>query len=122
MAVAVSRTLYASAARTATVTGDPQANMGHTGVKITVDLTVLAAAETVTPKIDFQDPASGKWVTLLTGAAISGTGTVTLTIYPGVTVAANVAVSDALPATWRVVLTHSSTGAHTYSVGVNLLT
>lgn len=116
-----SYSLLPSVARTATLSTAVQSSEGASGVKVTVDLTVLAATETVTPKIEFQDPASLKWVTLLTGAAIAATSTVTYTVYPGVTVAANVAVSDCLPATWRVTLTHSSTGAHTYTVGVNLL-
>lgn len=121
MAAHESKTLLASEARTATTTTAAQFNAQHRGVKLTVDLTVLAASETVTPKIQFQDPASGKWVDLLVGAAISSVSTVTLTVYPGITASANVAASDVLPAVWRAVLTHSSTGAHTYSVGVNLL-
>lgn len=116
-----SKTLYASAARTATVTGDAQLNRGHRGLHLIVDLTVLAAAETVTPKLQGQDPASGKWYDLLVGAAISATGTNVYKVYPGIAAVANGAASDVVPATWRVVLTHSSTGAHTYSVGVNLL-
>lgn len=116
-----SRTMLASAARITTVTGDPQVNLLHRGLHLVIDLTVLAATETVTPKIQGQDPASGKWYDLLVGAAIAATGTPVLKLYPGITVAANVSVSDVLPTTWRVVLTHSSTGAHTYSVGVNLL-
>ena len=73
------------------------------------------------PTIEGYDEVSGQWVTLLTGAAITGTGTTTLTLYPGVTVSANVAVSDVLPRTWRVTMTAADADSLTYSVGANLI-
>ena len=56
--------------------------------------------------------------TPLASAAINGTGTTSYTIYPGVTVASNVAVSQVLPRLWRVSLAGTSTPSMTFSVDV----
>lgn len=111
-------TLQASAAKTATVTL-PVVNLpAARGLHLIVDLTVLAAAETVTPKIQGQDPASGKFYDILVCTAISATGTNVYKVGPGIGQVAGIAAADHVPAAVRVVLTHSSTGSHTYSVGL----
>lgn len=46
-------------------------------------------------------------------------GQVILKVYPGVTVAANLAVSDVLPRAWRVRCQHSGPGNFNYTVGVS---
>jgi hypothetical protein len=95
--------------------------VGCPGLHLVLDLTVRAAAETITPKIQGRD-ANGIWYDL-TGAltATAATGTYVWKFYPGMTAAAGVDFSTALPVDFRVVLTHSGSGAHTYSVGVNLI-
>lgn len=90
-------------------------------MKVTIHRTAATASPSVVPTIEGYDEVSGQWVTLLTGAAITGTGTTTLTLYPGVTVSANVAVSDVLPRTWRVTMTAADADSLTYSVGANLI-
>jgi hypothetical protein len=114
-----SQTLLVSAARTATTTVADQVNLGHNGLHLVISLTVLAAAETVTPKIQGKD-SLGNYYDILVGSAISSTGITVLKVYPGIAAVANGSASDVLPPVWRVVLTHSSTGAHTYSVALNL--
>lgn len=110
-------TILASAARTETATGADQTNDAWRGVILTLDITVWNAT-TLDVKVQTKDPTSGKYVDL-PGAAFaqkSGTGTDTLTIYPGIAETANRSVSDVLSATWRVVGTQVGTSA-TYSVG-----
>ncbi len=121
-----SRTLYASAARTATVTGGDQTNFHHRGLHLIINVTALAATPSVTPKIQGKD-ANGIYYDILVGTAITdvtvGTppSTTVLKVYPGITAVANGAASDVLPHVWRVVLTHGDSDSITYSVAVNLL-
>jgi hypothetical protein len=103
------------------VTGVDQVNLGFRGLHLIVDATVIAGGETVTPKLQGFDSASGKYYDLLVGVAISATGTTVLKLYPSISAVANVAASDVLPAVWRVVLTHSASGSHTYTVGAVLV-
>ena len=110
-----------SGARTATTVGATFTNLASRGLHLVVDVTVVPGTDTVTPKIEAYDQVSGKWYTLLTGAALVATGTVVLKVYPGLTAVTNLTASDILPATWRVTMTHSSTTSFTYSVGANLV-
>lgn len=111
----------ASGARTATVTGSDHTNLKHRGLRVTIDVTLVpGSAPSTVPTLQCKD-ANGIYFTLLTGAAITATGTTVLTIYPGVTVAANVAVSTILGLTWRIVLTCGNANSATYSVAYELL-
>lgn len=117
----LSKTLLASAARTATVDSGEQNNVGHRGVHIIIDVTAIAATPSVVFDIQGKDPASGKWYTILASAAITGVGTTVLALYPGIGETANVKESDVLPAMWRVNAVHGDADSITYSVGANLL-
>lgn len=121
MASFESKTLLASAARTAAVATDAQLNKGHRGCHIIIDVTLDGAAASVTPTIQGQDPASGKWYTVLAGSAIAAVGTTVLKVYPGIGAVANGAASDVLPPVWRLSVAVADSDALTYSVGVNLL-
>ena len=68
-----------------------------------------------------KDPASGKYYDLIESAAITGVGTTVLSIRPGITTTANLAVSNSVPKRIRVVATHADADSITYSVGVNLV-
>lgn len=114
-------TVYSSAARTATPTAPTLGTSGAHGCHIVIDVTASAATPSVVPTIDGLDDLSGKWYTLLTGAAITGTGTTVLKIYPGITVAANVSASDIIPSQIRVVMTHADADSITYSVSAHLM-
>lgn len=116
-----SKTLLASAARTATVTGDPQTSLLHRGLHLIIDVTAVTLTPSVVFTIQAQDPASGQWYTVLASAAITATGTTVLKVYPGITAAANLAASDVLPHVWRLLATHADADSITYSCGVNLL-
>jgi hypothetical protein len=112
-------TVFASAARTATVTGGDLSNDVYRGVHVIVDVTVAPGGDTITPKIQGKDPTSLKYYDILVGAAISATGTTVLKVYPSISPSANASAQDLLPQTWRVVVTHSAGTSFTYSVGYN---
>lgn len=114
--------LLPSAARTATINTTDRSDPNAEGVHVIVDITAASGTTpTLTPAIQGKDPASGNYYTLLTGAALTAAGTTVLKVAPGVTPAANVAVSDFLPDTWRVVCTiGGTTPSFTFSVGAVL--
>lgn len=65
-----------------------------------------------------QDPATGNWVDLAGAvtAALAAVATTMLTIYPGITVAAGVAISSPLGLVWRLNVV-VGTNAVVFSVG-----
>jgi hypothetical protein len=115
-----SGTLLVSAARTATVTGADISNDNYACLTVILDITAVPGVDTVTVAIQGKDPASGKYYALLTGAAVSATGTTTYSVCPGITAAANVSASAMVPRTWRVNVTHSAGTSFTYSLGYNI--
>lgn len=112
--------LITAAAATTTQTTEDQTNKGHRGVKVVLDTTTVGSAS-LTLTIEGKDRHSGKYFTLLSGAAVSTDTTNVYTVYPGLTAAANVTVSDVLPETWRVKVTAGNANAATYKVGASLL-
>jgi hypothetical protein len=98
-------------------------NRFGSGVQITVDITALTGTTpTLTVNIQTKDPISGKYVTLLSSAALSATGTTLLTIYPGLTNAANTVASQVLPRDWRVSYTIAgTTPAVTATIAASIL-
>lgn len=105
---------------TTTQTGTDQTNYNHRGVKVVLDMT-NAGTGSVTLEIDGKDEVSGKYYAILTGAAVVSNSTNVYTVYPGITTAANAAVSDTLPRTWRVKVTANNANATTYTVGASLI-
>jgi len=113
--------LLTSEARTATVSTVNTKNSLHNGGHIIIDMTAVTATGSVTPVIEAKDKASGKYYPLLTGAAITGTGTVVLRVHPDLTPVANLVADDIIPADFRVTLTHLNAVSMTYTVGVSLV-
>lgn len=110
-------TLLASAARTATVASADQTNYNARGVRVFINVTATSATPSITITIQEKDPISGNYIDKLVSAAITTTGQkTTLVMYPGVTAAANVAISEPLGRTWRINATHSDADSITYSV------
>lgn len=104
---------------TTTQTGTDQTNYNARGVTVILDMTNVGTGS-VTLSIQGKDAVSGKYFTLLTGAAVVTNSTNVYVVYPGVTVAANAAVSQPLPRTWRVVVTANNANATTYTVAAAL--
>lgn len=120
MATVQEVTLLASAARTASVNTEDQSNQRHRGVVVSIDATAFSATPSVVFTIQGKD-ANGKYYTLLASAAVTGTGTTQLTVYPGATAAANVAANGILPRNWRVSVAAGDADSLTYSVAATLL-
>lgn len=111
----MARTLtnHASAAETATVNSNTfELKGGEIGALFILDITAASGTTpTLDVKLQFVDDISGKFVDV-PGAAFAqktGTGTDSLVVFPGVTAAANRAVSYALGKTCRFVYTIGGT-------------
>jgi hypothetical protein len=107
--------VYASAARTATPTAVTVGMGKFKGCVVIIDTTAAGASPSTVPTIEGVS-SSGAVYPLLTGAAITGTGRVALKVYPGITAATNVAVSDVAPEQVKITMTHGNATSHTYSV------
>lgn len=119
--VPTAKTLLPSAARTTAQTGDDQINLGHRGLHCVIDITAVAGSPSLTFTLQGKDRVSGKYYTLLASAALTGTGTTVLRVYPDLTAAANLVVNDVLPECWRLIVAVGTADSVTYSVGVSLL-
>jgi hypothetical protein len=120
----VSGTALASASRGVATVNTDIVNYNGKGIRVWQDLTVLGASSVCTFSVQEKDPVSGKFLTILasaaTGAGINATGTAKLTVYPGLTAAANVTASDVLPVNIRIVST-VATAASTFSIGYSII-
>lgn len=97
--------LAVPAGSTATITGPDVVNShGHRGLVAVVVTTVIGTGS-ITLTIQGKDSASATYYTLLAGVAIVTNTTNRYTVYPGLTAAANVTVSDVLPEIFRPVVT-----------------
>lgn len=123
MAVAANRTktVWSSAARTTTPTkADIAVPAGCKGVAVTID-TTAASSPSTTPKIQVKDTVSGKYIDLLAGVAITGTGTVRLVVYPGCIAVTNLVANLPIGGIVAVDMGHGNSNSHTYSVGIEFL-
>jgi hypothetical protein len=99
-------TLINAANVSTTQTSADQTNFNGRGVKVWLNITTFGAALTLA--IQYKDPVSGQYIAALSSAAIAANTFTQYTIYPGITAAANVSLSDVLPRTWRVQVTGAS--------------
>jgi hypothetical protein len=117
-------TIFPSASRAAaTYNSDAMVNPDCAGVRLFIDRTNVGGAGTVTVKIQVLDTCSGNWVDL-TGAITTALATVAtscLTLYPGLTAAANDKIDGHLGYMWRVSAT-VGTNAVAFSVYAEYLT
>ena len=115
-------TYLTSASRTTTQTQADQTNTLFRGICVILDVTVNAGGSgSITLEIDAKDPTSGKYYSLLTGAAVVTVTTNTYTVYPSAANTANVSASGVLPKTYRIKVTANNANPVTYTVGYNLL-
>jgi hypothetical protein len=100
----------------------PYSADGCKGIRLFVEVTDKGAAGTLVVKLQVQDTVSGQWQDLAGAATASivAVGRAMLTIFPGITVAANVSLATVLTGPFRVVGT-VGTNAVTFSVGAALL-
>lgn len=123
-----------SAARTATPSATALTEAKGRGLQVIVDVTASPNnAETLIPAIQAYDPGSQKYVayTAFTGITASTVGatattqTYVFTLYPSAAETTATSLHEVqalpLPANYRVVFTHSSTGSWTYTASVSEL-
>ena len=99
-------------AKTATGNGATQTNFNARGAIVVFNVgTVSGTSPTCVFKLQGSADGGTTWFDIPSAAtpAISASGVVALAVYPGVTPAANAAVSYPLPRTWRVVWTLGGT-------------
>jgi hypothetical protein len=114
---------YPSAVRATTLVGDDNKKIpGNRGVKAILNVTAVPGVDTVQLVIEGKDPVSGVYFAILSAAARAGAGTDVLTVYPGITVTANVSAADLLPDTYRARVVHSAGTSFTYSLSLVELT
>ena len=113
-------TILSSAVRNATTVSADQTNYNATGVTIILDVTAVPRTDTITLDIEIKDSITGKYVSILTGSAISAIGTYVYQVGRGIADGQSKfdAIEQvALNRTWRVKITHSAGTNFTYSVG-----
>jgi hypothetical protein len=121
-------TVLASAERITTTTSSDITNLDEAqnirGGYITLDVTEVTTTPIITLSVEFKDPVSGEYETLLTASSgVNATGTHTYLIYPGAgTAGADVTqvAGYVLPQVWRVSVEHDDTDPIEYSVGAML--
>lgn len=110
-----------SAARTATPdTQEFDLPAGYSGLALVVDVTAVTATPSVTVKIEGVDRTSGKTWEILTGTAVTATGTSVLRVHPALTASAGATAKDVLPPVVRITATHLDADSITYSVAAHL--
>lgn len=112
-------TLLASAARTATIQSADQTNYNGNCAHVILNVT-SAGTGSITLTIQGKDSVSSAYYPILVGAAVTTNSTNPYKVCPGITAAANAAVSDMLPRTWRIDVTHNNANSITYSVGASV--
>lgn len=113
-------TLLASAGRTTTQTSADIVAYNCQALMVTLDVT-SAGTGSVTVTINYKDPASGKYVLLLSGAAVVANSTNLYVVDPRITAATNLVGMKATGRTFQIVVTANNANSVTYSVGYTLV-
>jgi hypothetical protein len=108
----------ASAARTTTQTSADIVNYNWKKLTVVLDMTVVGTGS-VTVAINGKDTASGKYINILTGAAVTTNSTNRYRIGEALAAAANSVAQDYLPRIIQIVVTANNANTATYSVGYN---
>lgn len=109
-------TLLASAARTTTQTSADIFTRAFKYLRVVMDTTVIGTGS-VTLTINTKDPASGKYILLLSGVAVATVRTDTYNVGPTLVAAANVTATAQLGNIIQIVATANNANSQTYSVG-----
>lgn len=117
----IHKTIYASAARSATSSSSEQLMEGCRGLHLVINVSSVTSTPSVTPKIEGYSSLANVWYTVLEGSAITATGTTVLKVYPGIAAAANASASDIMPDVWRVTMTHGDSDSITFSIAAHLV-
>jgi hypothetical protein len=118
--MAYEQTIYSSAARTATPTAVEVNTRRFKSVVLVLDVTAIVTAPSIVVTIDRKDNTSGKYINILTGAAVTTVSTNTYRFGLGAPVTANVSANEPLPGIMRITVTHGNGNSITYSASVHL--
>jgi len=113
-------TLLASGSRNTTQTSADIVTYNAHSIIVTLDMTVVGTGS-VTLSINYKDPASGKYIPLLTGAAVTTNSTNMYTINPNIPAVANVSAQKDIGRVIQIVVTANNTNSATFSVGYTLM-
>lgn len=113
-------TVLASGARTTTQTSSDYTNQDARALIVTLDVT-SAGTGSITVTIQGKDAVSGKYFTLLAGAAVTTVTTNRYKVSPDLAAVANVTAQDHVTPTFRILVTHNNANTITYSVGAQLV-
>ena len=116
MAAPRSHEVFASAARTVTVSSPKFDSPGARTLTVAIDMTAVSGTGSNVYTIERYNPIGDDWTTVLASAAITATGNTVLVVDPAVTVVANTTASTSVPFTWRVTVTAGTADSMTYSV------
>lgn len=117
--------LLASASRAATTNSADVTNNYYRGIVVEVPVASASSSGTLTVTLQGKLP-SGAYYTILASTAyttgVAGSSII-LRVFPGISNAStgDVTAGAILPYTWRVLLTHATTGAMNYAVHYQLL-
>lgn len=105
--------LAASAVRTdhaagANGWGGTQNMQGEKGFRVDIDVAAFTGTS-ITFTLQFLDPTSGTWQTLLASAAVAAAGHTVLQVSPDIVAAANLTAQVIPPAQWRLMSTGTIT-------------
>lgn len=117
----VGKVVNITAAGLGTVTTNDLQNVNATGLTVVVDITAITGTSpTLTVTIQGKDVASGKYYTILAGAALTATGTTVMRIYPGITQTNTATLASfTIPEWYRISYTiGGTTPAVTATIGV----
>ncbi len=123
-------TILSSAVRAVTTNGADQTNYNSRGVMLLLSVTVEAAAETLSLKIQAKDSVSSGYADyvdfgVIYNAATAAPGVFAAVVYPGMLAAdlisGAIGKSAPLPRVWRPVITHSASGNWTYSLSSEMI-
>jgi hypothetical protein len=118
-------TLLASAARTTLQNSANITVYNCKGIIVTVDVTATVSTVSLTPSINYIDPASGKAIPLLTGTTIAATGTFTYWVDEAALASVPAPFTKtAQAALGRVITINLAVGnanSQTYSIGYTLI-
>lgn len=111
--------IFPSAVRNTSTTSEDFINHNARGVSIFINITAVPGVDTITPRLEWKDPASGVYINVATGTARAAAGLFILTSYPGTGGTGGQDFSRQLVRTWRLVMVHSAATNFTYSVGAS---
>lgn len=112
--------IYSSAARTATPAAVEVNTRRFKTLVLVLDVTAIVTAPSITVAIDRKDNLSGKYINILTSAAITTVSTNTLRVGTGLPATANVSANEPLANVLRITVTHANGNSITYSCSAHL--